>query len=164
VARHIAEAHIIRTIGGAQIPQTTLSALMVLLSDEIWHERRSSGGGTSSIGMATAVLAKQRAMTVLSTTLSVDKTSALTELGADHVLIDDGEVAAQVRAILPEGVDTALELIGTPTLPDTPPRHSTAWNGVLHRNAVESMDREGLLPGRRPPARRATERLRRRRR
>jgi NADPH2:quinone reductase len=76
-------------------------------------------GGTSSIGMATAVLAKQRAMTVLSTTRSADKTSALTELGVDHVLIDDGEVAAQVQAILPGGVDAALELIGTPTLPDT---------------------------------------------
>ena len=30
-----------------------------------------------------------------------------------------GEVAAQVRAILPDGVDTAMELVGTPTLPDT---------------------------------------------
>jgi NADPH:quinone reductase-like Zn-dependent oxidoreductase len=76
-------------------------------------------GGTSSIGMATAVLAKQRAMTVLSTTRSADKAAALTGLGVDHVLIDDGEVAAQVRAILPGGVDAALELIGTPTLPDT---------------------------------------------
>src|SRR3954449_4709623 len=76
-------------------------------------------GGTSSIGMATAVLAKQRAMTVLSTTRSQDKAAALTELGVDHVLIDDGEIAAQVRANLPDGVDVALELIGTPTLPDT---------------------------------------------
>src|SRR3954463_6352997 len=70
-------------------------------------------GGTSSIGMATAVLAKQRAMTVLSTTRSQDKAAALTELGVDHVLIDDGEIAAQVRANLPDGVDVALELIGT---------------------------------------------------
>jgi NADPH:quinone reductase-like Zn-dependent oxidoreductase len=69
--------------------------------------------------MATAVLAKQRALTVFSTTRSADKTSALTELGVDHVLLDDGEVAEQVRAILPDGVDAALELIGTPTLPDT---------------------------------------------
>jgi NADPH2:quinone reductase len=76
-------------------------------------------GGTSSIGMATAVLAKQRAMTVLSTTRSIGKTAALRDLGVDHVLIDDGEIAGQVRAILPDGVDAALELIGTPTLPDT---------------------------------------------
>ena len=35
------------------------------------------------------------------------------------MLIDDGAVAPQVRAMLPEGVDAALELVGTPTLPDT---------------------------------------------
>ena len=28
-------------------------------------------------------------------------------------------MAAQVRAIVPDGVDAALELVGTPTLPDT---------------------------------------------
>src|SRR5438445_4414918 len=54
-------------------------------------------GGTSSVGMAAAVLAKQRNMTVLSTTRSANKTAALTEIGADYVLIDDGNVARQVR-------------------------------------------------------------------
>lgn len=76
-------------------------------------------GGTSSVGMATAILAKQRDMTVLSTTRNPRKVAALSEIGVDHVLIDDGDVARQVRAILPDGVDTALELVGTPTLPDT---------------------------------------------
>jgi NADPH:quinone reductase len=76
-------------------------------------------GGTSSVGMATAVLAKQRGMTVLATTRNPGKASALQEVGVDHVVVDDGAVAPQVRAIVPGGVDTALELIGTPTLPDT---------------------------------------------
>lgn len=76
-------------------------------------------GGTSSVGMATALLAKQRGMTVLSTTRSPAKTGALLDLGVDHVLVDDGSVAPQVRAILPDGVDAALELVGTPALPDT---------------------------------------------
>jgi len=76
-------------------------------------------GGTSSVGMATAILAKQRGMTVLATTRNPAKASALTGAGVDHVLIDDGAVADKARAILPDGVDTALELIGTPTLPDT---------------------------------------------
>ena len=58
-------------------------------------------------------------MTVLSTTRNASKTTALTDGGVDHVLIDDGNVAQQVRTILPAGVDTALELVGTPTLPDT---------------------------------------------
>jgi NADPH2:quinone reductase len=85
-------------------------------------------GGTSSVGMATAVLAKRLGMTVLSTTRSSSKSAALTGLGVDHVLIDDGEIADQVRAILPAGVDTALELVGTPTLPDT--LRSTRQHGV----------------------------------
>ena len=76
-------------------------------------------GGTSSVGMATAVLAKRRGMTVLSTTRNPAKAGALSALGVEHVLIDDGDVAAQVRAIFPDGVDAALELVGTPTLPDT---------------------------------------------
>ncbi len=76
-------------------------------------------GGTSSVGMATAVLAKQRDMTVFATTRNAAKADALNMLGVDHVLIDDGEVAPKVRAIVPDGVDSALELVGTPTLPDT---------------------------------------------
>jgi len=76
-------------------------------------------GGTSSVGMATAVLAKQRGMTVLATTRDPAKRGALTGAGADYVLIDDGQVAAQVRQIFPDGADAALELVGTPTLPDT---------------------------------------------
>ncbi len=76
-------------------------------------------GGTSSVGMATAVLAKQRGMTVLSTTRSKAKSAALTGVGADHVLIDDGAVAGQVHQIIPGGADAAIELVGTPTLPDT---------------------------------------------
>src|SRR5207248_6389970 len=58
-------------------------------------------GGTSSVGMAAAVLAKQRNMTVLSTTRSANQSAALTDLGVDHVLIDHGDVARQVREILP---------------------------------------------------------------
>src|SRR5205085_301250 len=50
-------------------------------------------GGSSSVGMAAAVLAKQRNMTVLSTTRSATKAAALTDVGVDHVLIDDGNVA-----------------------------------------------------------------------
>jgi NADPH2:quinone reductase len=86
-------------------------------------------GGTSSVGMTTAVLAKQRDMTVLSTTRSSAKASALSDIGVDHVLIDDGAVALQARAILPAGVDCALELIGTPTLPDT--LEATRIHGVV---------------------------------
>lgn len=86
-------------------------------------------GGTSSVGMATAVLAKRQQMTVLSTTRNPGKADALHAIGVDHVVIDDGNVARQVREILPEGVDKALELIGTPTLPDT--LRATRVHGVV---------------------------------
>jgi NADPH:quinone reductase-like Zn-dependent oxidoreductase len=86
-------------------------------------------GGTSSVGMATAVLAKQRDMTVLATTRNPAKQPALTGIGADHVLIDNGHIAPQVHAVLGHGVDTALELVGTPTLPDT--LRATRVHGVV---------------------------------
>ena len=86
-------------------------------------------GGTSSVGMATAVLAKRRGMTVLATTRNPSKADALRGVGVDHVVIDDGEVAPQVREIVPDGVDDALELIGTPTLPDT--LRATRVHGVV---------------------------------
>ena len=86
-------------------------------------------GGTSSVGMATAVLAKQRNMKVLSTTRNPAKADALSNIGVDHVIVDDGQVAEQVRAILGNGVDTALELVGTPTLPDT--LRATRVHGVV---------------------------------
>src|SRR5882762_11656578 len=49
-------------------------------------------GGTSSVGMAAAILAKRQNMTVLSTTRSANKIAALTDTGVDHVLIDDSNV------------------------------------------------------------------------
>jgi NADPH:quinone reductase len=76
-------------------------------------------GGTSSIGMAAAALARQIGATVLATTRRADRLDTLRERGVAHPLVDDGDVAAQVRAIFPGGVDAALELVGTPTLPDT---------------------------------------------
>jgi NADPH:quinone reductase-like Zn-dependent oxidoreductase len=86
-------------------------------------------GGTSSVGMATAVLARRRNMIVLSTTRSHSKIEALTKIGVDHVVIDDGSVAEKAREIIPSGVDTALELVGTPTLPDT--LAATRLHGVV---------------------------------
>ncbi len=86
-------------------------------------------GGTSSVGMATAILAKDRGLTVLSTTRQPDRVAALKAIGVDHVLLDDGDVAARARAIVPDGVQAAIELVGTNTLPDT--LRATAVHGVV---------------------------------
>ncbi|HEX4671544.1 MAG TPA: zinc-binding alcohol dehydrogenase family protein [Solirubrobacteraceae bacterium] len=95
-------------------------------------------GGTSSVGMAAAVLAKDRDLTVLSTTRQPARAAALKALGVDHVLVDDGNVAAQARAIVPHGVDGALELVGTNTLPDT--LRATAVHGVVCFTGMLSND------------------------
>lgn len=76
-------------------------------------------GGTSSIGVAAAVLAKEHGLTVLSTTRNPQRLGMLKDLGVDHPVVDDGNVAAKVREIFPDGIDAALELVGTNTLPDT---------------------------------------------
>lgn len=86
-------------------------------------------GGTSSVGMAAAVLAKDHGLTVLSTTRRPERADALRTLGVDHVIVDDGDIAAKVHAIVPAGVEVALELVGTPTLPDT--LRATAIHGVV---------------------------------
>ncbi|MEO3932998.1 zinc-binding dehydrogenase [Micrococcaceae bacterium Sec7.4] len=86
-------------------------------------------GGTSSVGMAAAILAKRRGITVLASTRNEAKREALLAIGVDHVLIDDGDLAGAVRRIVPGGVDAALELVGTPTLRDT--LHATRVHGVV---------------------------------
>jgi NADPH2:quinone reductase len=86
-------------------------------------------GGTSSVGVAAAVLAKEQGLTVLSTSRNPDRLDLLRELGVDHPLVDDGNVSAKVREIVPQGVDAALELVGTNVLPDT--LRATAVHGTV---------------------------------
>ncbi len=76
-------------------------------------------GGTSALGLASAALAQDIGATVLATTRQADRVELLRAHGVDHPLVDTGEIALPVRAHVPDGVDAALELVGTPTLPDT---------------------------------------------
>jgi NADPH:quinone reductase len=76
-------------------------------------------GGTSSVGLAAAALAKQLGASVLATTRRPDRLGMLKERGIDHPIVDNGDIAEVVRKLFPEGVDAALELVGTKTLPDT---------------------------------------------
>ncbi|MEU4766114.1 zinc-binding dehydrogenase [Actinosynnema sp. NPDC023794] len=76
-------------------------------------------GGTSALGFATTALANDIGATVLATTRRAERLDVLREHGVAHPLVDDGTVADRVRELFPDGVDAALELVGTPTLPDT---------------------------------------------
>jgi NADPH:quinone reductase-like Zn-dependent oxidoreductase len=75
-------------------------------------------GGTTSIGLAAAAIAKPRGVTVYATTRNAEKRQMLLDNGADDVFIDNGSIAADVLSRT-GGVDKVLELIGTTTLDDS---------------------------------------------
>ncbi|MGN6221402.1 MAG: zinc-binding dehydrogenase [Microbacterium sp.] len=76
-------------------------------------------GGTSTVGLAAIGIAHQLGATVIATSRNRERFDTLTQAGADHALRDDHTLAAAVRAIAPDGVDAALELVGANTLPGT---------------------------------------------
>jgi NADPH:quinone reductase len=76
-------------------------------------------GGTSTVGLSAATIAKDLGATVLSTTRSPDRAGELRAMGVDHPLVDNGTIADQVRELMPHGVDAVLELVGCSVLADT---------------------------------------------
>jgi len=76
-------------------------------------------GATASVGLAAVAYAKARGMNVIATTRSSSNGQRLREIGADEVIVDDGEIASKVRSVAPDGVDLALEVVGAATLRDT---------------------------------------------
>ena len=76
-------------------------------------------GGTTSVGLAAAAIAKKCGAHVASTTRNPDREDLLRRSGADQVFIDTGSIAAEVRKIYPTGVDKVLELVGTTSLKDS---------------------------------------------
>ena len=76
-------------------------------------------GGTSALGFAAAAVAHDLGATVLATTRQRDRLDSLAAHAVDHPILDDGAIAHQIHRIATGGADAALELVGTPTLPDT---------------------------------------------
>ena len=76
-------------------------------------------GGSSSVGMLSAQIAKQMGIHVVSTTRNEEKKTLLLEHGAEQVLMDDGNLADQLRSNNLAPFDKVLELIGTKTLKDS---------------------------------------------
>src|SRR5439155_17071554 len=81
-------------------------------------ERLFIRGGTTSVGLATAAIAKDHGATVAATTRRPDREKLLRGNGVDQVFIDSGAIAEQVREVCPRGVDKVRELVGTTTLLD----------------------------------------------
>jgi NADPH:quinone reductase-like Zn-dependent oxidoreductase len=82
-------------------------------------ERLLIRGGTTSVGLAAAAIAKNHGAFVAATTRNPDRDALLRASGVDQVLIDDGSIAEQVKTVCPGGFEKVLELVGTSTLKDS---------------------------------------------
>jgi NADPH:quinone reductase-like Zn-dependent oxidoreductase len=82
-------------------------------------ERLLIRGGTTSVGLAAAVIAKNNGAFVASTTRNPDRAELLRSSGADVVIVDTGSIAGEVQRKYPGGFDKVLEMIGTTTLEDS---------------------------------------------
>ncbi len=76
-------------------------------------------GATSSIGFAAKAVGRASGLEITATTRSPSKAEDLLAAGATHVLVDDGSIVDQARAIYPNGFDRVLELVGATTLLDS---------------------------------------------
>ncbi len=76
-------------------------------------------GGTTSVGLAAAAIAKAEGAIVCATTRRPNREDLLRSHGVSHVYIDDGSIAGRVRDAFPGGVGKVLELVGTTTLLDS---------------------------------------------
>jgi NADPH:quinone reductase-like Zn-dependent oxidoreductase len=79
------------------------------------EERLLVRGGTTSVGLAAAAIARNHGAYVASTTRRKDREAMLKESGANEVIIDDGAIAGKIS----ERFDRVLELVGTTTLEDS---------------------------------------------
>ncbi|KAJ6489125.1 chaperonin 10-like protein [Mycena sanguinolenta] len=109
----------------AAIPETFMTAWGTLQNS--LHLKASDSlyvhGGSSSLGLAIASLAKSslfNVSTVISTTRAEHKIATVKASGADHVILDTGSVSAEVKRLTGGvGATKAVEIVGTPTLQDT---------------------------------------------
>ncbi|MDF1502281.1 zinc-binding dehydrogenase [Roseisolibacter sp. H3M3-2] len=121
----------------AALPETWLTAWGSLVDamDVQAGQTLLIRGGTSSVGMAAASLAKERGLRVLATTRGAAKADALRANGVDDVVVDTGQIVEEVARVVPGGVDALLELIGPVTLRDSlravRPRGIVCHTGLL---------------------------------
>jgi len=108
-------------------------------------------GGTTSVGLTAAILAKQAGLTVAATTRKPERARMLRANGADHVFVDGGEIADEVRSVFAGGVNKVLELVGTTTLLDS--LRATALHGLVamtgmvgNRWSLDAFSPMGAIP------------------
>jgi NADPH:quinone reductase-like Zn-dependent oxidoreductase len=72
-------------------------------------------GGTTSVGLAAAAIAKNHGAVVGATTRNPKSEGMLRDVGVDEVIIDDGTISDKIG----QKFDKVLELVGTTTLEDS---------------------------------------------
>jgi NADPH:quinone reductase-like Zn-dependent oxidoreductase len=82
-------------------------------------ERLLIRGGSTSVGLAAAAIAKAHGAEVGATSRNPRSEALVREGGADHFFLDDGAIAKAVRTVWDGGADKVLELVGTGTLADS---------------------------------------------
>jgi NADPH:quinone reductase-like Zn-dependent oxidoreductase len=82
-------------------------------------ERLLIRGGTTSVGLAAAAIAKSHGATVAATSRAAESEHLVLANGADKFFLDDGAIAGRVRDEWDGGADKILELVGTATLADS---------------------------------------------
>jgi NADPH:quinone reductase-like Zn-dependent oxidoreductase len=108
-------------------------------------------GGTTSVGLAAAAIAKRHGALVAATTRRPERQTLLRANSADQVFIDTGSIARQVKEVFPGGVDKVLELVGTTTLEDSlhcaKPRGIVCMTGMVGNEwAIENFSPMDKIP------------------
>ena len=100
-----------------EMMQTAWGALFTSLRLEK-GDRLLIRGGTTSVGLAAAAIAKNSGAFVAATTRKPDRKQLLLENGADHVFIDDGRIAEQVKQS-GKTFNKVMEMVGVATMRDS---------------------------------------------
>ena len=108
-------------------------------------------GGTSSVGLLAAQLAKYTGLKVIATTRNKAKKNLLLANGADQVWIDNGKLSTAIDSANFPKIDNILELIGTTTLKDSlqavVPGGSVCMTGMLAEQwSIQDFDPMGYIP------------------
>ncbi|ODV10686.1 MAG: NADPH:quinone reductase [Rubrivivax sp. SCN 70-15] len=82
-------------------------------------ERLLIRGGTTSVGLAAAAIARAHGAHVGATSRHATGEALVRASGAEHFFVDNGAIAQAVRQTWDGGADKVLELVGTTTLADS---------------------------------------------
>ena len=123
-------------------------------------ERLLIRGGTTSVGLAAAAIAKNHGAFVAATTRRPDREKLLRASGVDQVFIDAGSIAEQVKEVSPGGVGKVLELVGATTLSGFPALRQAARRRVHDRDRWRQVVARQFQPDGRDSDRRQSDDLR----